>query len=342
MYGIPLDERQGKWSKMFTAKRNFVEGTDYMGKCLLSLNLIPNDKPEKGTSYLSGYNEPEPQLYNLLFYFYEMELFNVKHECWCTVKFGGSKPIQSEKILPTRKKDPDDDSDFKLYKWKDRNILVEGEFNSLRNLKQAPDIVVSLYTAKGMGGYGKRIGYARIPADSPAIQSDIPEWLRFKDTYDNSKDSCPGSLLFNARLVKTIPGKKPQKLAIRRSAKYPYIFICSVWGCVELAPGSLSSEIKAKVEIDFASAKTIRYTSENNTRNPIFYPYKSMQAYRDCDISDNLKFVQRIQVTVRNCNSTKFFGWGDDVIGKCSISPGIKTGPCKNMGELKWKPEVFT
>lgn len=48
MYGIPENDRPSFFEKAFSNKTRFIEGTDYMGRTLLSMNLIPHDKPEKG------------------------------------------------------------------------------------------------------------------------------------------------------------------------------------------------------------------------------------------------------------------------------------------------------
>ena len=48
MYGIPPDERPSLFNKMISNKTRFMEGTIFMGRCLLSMNLIPHEKPEKG------------------------------------------------------------------------------------------------------------------------------------------------------------------------------------------------------------------------------------------------------------------------------------------------------
>lgn len=40
LYSIPKRERQGGFSKLLEGKNRLVEGTDYMGRVLLSMNLI--------------------------------------------------------------------------------------------------------------------------------------------------------------------------------------------------------------------------------------------------------------------------------------------------------------
>ena len=59
MYGIPPDERQGFFSKILKGKNHHIEGTEYMGSCLLSMNLIPHESPEFIKEHLNGNSEPK-------------------------------------------------------------------------------------------------------------------------------------------------------------------------------------------------------------------------------------------------------------------------------------------
>lgn len=52
MYGIPQEDRLGWFEKMLSNKTRFIEGTDFMGRVLLGMNLIPHEKPEKGVGFL--------------------------------------------------------------------------------------------------------------------------------------------------------------------------------------------------------------------------------------------------------------------------------------------------
>jgi hypothetical protein len=48
MYGIPMDERPSDFESNFLGYKKMSQGTAYMGKVLLSLNLTPSEKPETG------------------------------------------------------------------------------------------------------------------------------------------------------------------------------------------------------------------------------------------------------------------------------------------------------
>lgn len=57
LYSIPFNERPNEWDKLLK-KKKLGEGSDYMGRILLSINLSPNEKPEKAVKSLGGYREP--------------------------------------------------------------------------------------------------------------------------------------------------------------------------------------------------------------------------------------------------------------------------------------------
>jgi hypothetical protein len=82
---------------LFQPKR-FIEGTDYLGRVLLSMNLIPHENPEKGVAYINGYNEPEATNYILRPDIYEVEgQSTVGDVVWVTIKFGANE-VKTEKL----------------------------------------------------------------------------------------------------------------------------------------------------------------------------------------------------------------------------------------------------
>ena len=90
MYGIPTDDRPSFWDKLISGNNRFIEGTDYMGRLLLSMNLIPHEKPERGSQYLSGSAEPDAQAYQLRVDLIEAQVSNARDELIVEVKFGGA------------------------------------------------------------------------------------------------------------------------------------------------------------------------------------------------------------------------------------------------------------
>ena len=99
MYGIPQDERPGFFDKMISGSPKYIEGTDYMGRVLLSMNLIAHDKPEKGNQYLSGTVEPETQAYQLRVDLIEARLTDVGDIIEVDARFGVAKEDDTLKVV---------------------------------------------------------------------------------------------------------------------------------------------------------------------------------------------------------------------------------------------------
>ena len=77
---------KSKFGKMLKGKTEYYEGTDYLGRILLSLNLIPQKRPEKSVTYLVGYNEPQTIEYELRVDLYELILNSQHQNLWISVK----------------------------------------------------------------------------------------------------------------------------------------------------------------------------------------------------------------------------------------------------------------
>lgn len=76
LYGIPENEREGYWAK-YKAKhkrQKFVEGTDYLGRVLLSMVLLNHEKPEQKVSTIDGFNEPEGAQYHFAFSTHKLDI----------------------------------------------------------------------------------------------------------------------------------------------------------------------------------------------------------------------------------------------------------------------------
>jgi hypothetical protein len=62
------------------------------------------------------------------------------------------------------------------------------------DLKQAPDIIINVYSEKTFSGEF-RLGYIRIPAKECMRKSSNPQWHRLKSPL--SDKICPGIILMN-------------------------------------------------------------------------------------------------------------------------------------------------
>ena len=61
IYGFPAEEKPG----LFDQPNRFLRGTQYMGRILLSFNLMRNDNPECGKWPLPIFREPKLILHHM-------------------------------------------------------------------------------------------------------------------------------------------------------------------------------------------------------------------------------------------------------------------------------------
>lgn len=85
-----------------SGKQKHFEGTDYMGRILLSLNLVPHERPEKAVTYLVGYNEPPTAEYVLRVDLYNLVLPKRHSQVWVSAKVGITEQ-RSEALFPSKK-----------------------------------------------------------------------------------------------------------------------------------------------------------------------------------------------------------------------------------------------
>lgn len=60
LYGIPMEERPSGWDN-WKGKKKVQEGTEYMGRILMSISLSPSQKPVVDQRQLSAYREPKTE-----------------------------------------------------------------------------------------------------------------------------------------------------------------------------------------------------------------------------------------------------------------------------------------
>jgi hypothetical protein len=113
--------------KLIKGKTQYYEGTDYMGRILLSLNLIPHNRPEKTVTYLVGYNEPQTTEYVLSADLYELILPEQYSQVWITIKVGINESKSEMPVLVRNKKKGSELNPLSqfVYKFEDRHVLLE-------------------------------------------------------------------------------------------------------------------------------------------------------------------------------------------------------------------------
>lgn len=86
---------------MIASKRVHVEGTEFMGSCLMSMNLIPHNQPELKREHFNGGQEPECWDYALRVDVLEVHLASKPAKIWVETAFGGKTPESSKAVDPT-------------------------------------------------------------------------------------------------------------------------------------------------------------------------------------------------------------------------------------------------
>ena len=263
-----------------------------MGRVLMSMNQIPHDKPEHSKESLQGFKDPENCKYKLDMYFYELEWYEKNQDyIKIKIKWGDNSKIESsiikyKKINFVEKNNNKGEKNIRNYVWKGKDVYNEKsnvELTMPLDRKQCPDIIISVYSVPNGVDVGKRIGYARIEAENKEIlDGNSPEWITFKNPWNNYLDSVKGSLLCNLCLTKVNENETNQlpKLFAKRDAQKPHTLYINVWGCIGLLPDSPSDDIKASVEITFGN-QCFNWETDKATRNPIFYDYENELRMRD-------------------------------------------------------------
>lgn len=246
-YGIPVEERSSWYERLFNSGSKFVEGTEFMGRVLLSMNLIPHDKPEKGAQYLSGSNEPETLPYQLRADIVEAHLNNAEETIKVVVMFGSKSPVEMPAPVVDKKSQ---DSTLKKFKWKGKKVQAEPISEQYPvDTQQVPDIFINIYTTSTFKGE-RRIGYVRVPANEASLSHNFANWYQIKDPTNNFDGKSPGILLANLRLLQGEATKTPRSMN-RYDNEAQLNVYCYIYSCVELSPESPSDRVRARIELSF-------------------------------------------------------------------------------------------
>lgn len=376
LYGIPEHERSGWWSNTFSQKKQkFVEGTDYLGRVLISMVLRIHENPELERTRIDGWNDPESAQFGLFCNCYKLDVTEKSNsQVYVMVNFAGKiacsnlpkltkkneKSDKKEKSSSRKKAPEKNDKNENLrsqFAWSDRNSKIEYEeyIEVPKNLSMAPDLIISLCKGKPPSKEKfldptnfERIGYARIPSDSDFLQKNHPQWIKFKSVFNNYDGESPGTLLMNARLFMIDPNNKNNQIqhmsnnTFRNITESSQTLVIHIWGCTGLFPYKNSNKIDAAVNINFLNEESIvisEKTCAYNTRNPVFDKIICIET----EVSDSLQFVEPINITVENL-ANKSWAFSENEIASVSI-PTSRIGyesAKKQASEARFKPEVHT
>lgn len=118
-----------------------------MGRVLISMNLIPHEKPDFGKEILTGSLEPDRINYCLRVNILELQLNTGHNECWIDVKFGPN----SEHSKKVKSRDANRSDDYRNFKFKG----AKGTIKEIKGIfpvetNQVPDIFLNIFVSKMM------------------------------------------------------------------------------------------------------------------------------------------------------------------------------------------------
>ena len=178
LYGVPPKERSAK-------TKSLREGTAFLGRILLAMNLSSNDYPARATTSSGPLKEPRQSNYQLWVDLYE----------WINCGFaktGTTLEVQvtigSEKT--STMKQARLNKETKQYYFKDKQVETL-MLNFPTDISQVPDVIINFF-AKSSAYDESRIGYLRICAADVAFKSPKPQWLRIKSPFNDQSSKHPG------------------------------------------------------------------------------------------------------------------------------------------------------
>lgn len=286
----------GKETGQIEQKNRYIEGTDYLGRVLLSMVLLNHEKPIQKLTSIDGFNDPDSCQYGVVFCCFKVNVIKYD-QVFIMFNFGGkyqftiNPRIQFQKQVDRKEAEQDDNEDDKPGK---RNILnmklkedkadkvinlywpedkrryeFTEDVESTKDLSLAPDLIISLCTGPAPRNKDKpedtkrqsinRIGYARVSASSDFLAKEIPQWIKFKSVFNNYEGESPGSLLFACKLVHITPNQNKKSKTMQNLStqnETMQTLVVHIWGCVGLFPWVESSIIDPVISIDFQNEAT--------------------------------------------------------------------------------------
>ena len=349
LYGIPKSEKTNFFSKLINKKKEYKEGTAYMGRVLLSLTLNPHENPNKGVHFLKGYNEPENLEYKLFVDIYKANLEIENASVFFGIKFGGLKEIFSkisffdnkENNLLDEEIKKDLDNKKKVFEWKKNDIFIDEIIGSFpKDIKQVPDIIISLYVKNMFSN--SRIGYLRIKPEISINKLPCPKRLKIRSIQNPS--NFLGDILLNYKLFLKNEAKI-FRMPLKRKKKIKYIFLSYLHSVVELAPFLENGNYKFLFILSFQEFKK-EFVVE--TKNKNFFIEKNI--FFELEIENSIEFISDVKLEVfeisenKNTKLINFFNLSKNKnieIGKLYI-PENELTKIKSIKEFDLKPNFYT
>ena len=335
LYGLPGDERNSEIYKFLFGKTKTLEGTEYFGRVLISMNLAPNKKPSKGLSLLHSYREPPNIDYLLRVDVYELhEALNCGESVRIKVSIGNLQEF-SKTVKRTSKLVHGERVEIKgTYIWKDNHIQIDDlKMPYPADKSQIPDVFISVYTLSFMGE--RRVAYLRIPIKDGALSNRNPSWYPLK-SIDNQLDPTPyGYLLMNIQF-KVASKNEPARVPKKRSIKCKYYLIAFIYAGYDIAPQKNSDEVQPQLEIRMPPEKPfIPERNDSIGKNPVWNEF----LHKIVEMDENLEFSPNLFVCVTN--GIKKMKFSNNRIGEFFL-PAMECKVIKSIQDYKLEPKLYT
>lgn len=245
VYGVHPELRSDK-------TKSKKEGSMYLGRVLLSFNLVSNERPQLQEQTCNPINEPKEIDYQLcvdLYSLIECELVSGGDPVWLRISLGNR---ETEKV-ELQYKQKTNSYKYKKITVSDKN-LVELTFPA--DVSQVPDIFVNFYKSAAFS-QEHRFGYLRIKVSDCLSLRSRPSWFRLKSPYNNTGSKNIGSMMCNFQMRKYNKAKPLEREAIQKSGKKKaYKFYFHILNGFELASMIKSENLKTSVELKVGTLKS--------------------------------------------------------------------------------------
>lgn len=286
LYGNPRDEKSIFDNLKVLAgllKKSYL-GSEYHGRILISMTMVPSTRPETGVSKAAPYREPAQTMHQLQVVVYDLKSSSgLGGNISLVVKLGA---MATEQIFGSQGADGN-------YSWGSYGESVEIKQMFPVDRTQAPDVFIELFSPSFFGGK-KRIGFIR---RSLIDQKDTPQWLSFTEVSTKSDVAgySPGILLAMIRFDVEGAGR-PMGLKSKPTRGIFYLYFL-LYGGSNVAP--------ALNEDDVCAFPLIRIGGKERKMDDILQVKGKHAIWQWMDMEkvelmEDLNFEQNLIVEVRN------------------------------------------
>ena len=286
LYGTPREEKSMFDNLKYLAgllKKSYL-GSEYHGRILVSMTIVPSTRPETGVSKSAPYREPAQAMHHLQVVVYDLKSSSgLGGNISISVKLG---PYTGEQIFGSQGVDGN-------YSWGSYGESVEFKQMFPVDRTQCPDVFIELYSPSFFGGR-TRIGYIR---RSLQDLKETPQWLSFTEVSKKSDVAgySPGVLLALIRFD-TVGSGRPMALKSKPTRGIFYLHFL-MYGASNIAPSMTEDDVSAFPVLKVGGKE--RKMDESLVVKGKFVIWQWADVEK-VELMEDLNFEQNLIVEVRN------------------------------------------